>query len=311
MGSWMIEWYCTRRIGMKKTLKLTVLASLLLTLFGCSSPVPAKEVKEASVLYDNVQITYPEGSDYTYENVSADWFSFFSKEKGTEININRTLKDDVLNADNFMKSSFPEDKLIEEDGVVYAEYQDGLLRVLENTYYLYVIYRLPFKAETTDEAKAEIDQIFKKMSIDPDALVDRPQLPDDGFMYEKMVIHTPASMAFEESTGEYDYGLMSLGKDMLLYINKSDKKDIAANGYDEESLAKEIYKDHEPKDLVNGFKYITYDTKSEAGNEYYNLYSLMYDDAFYYDVNILMRKNDQARLEETAVDILSKIMIIE
>ncbi len=37
----------------------------------------------------------------------------------------------------------------------------------------------------------------------------------------------------------------------------------------------------------------------------------MYDDAFYYDVNILMRKNDQARLEETAVDILSKIMIIE
>ena len=195
MGSWMIEWYCTRRIGMKKTFKLTVLASLLLTLFGCSSPVPAKEVKEASVLYDNVQITYPEGSDYTYENVSADWFSFFSKEKGTEININRTLKDDVLNADNFMKSSFPEDKLIEEDGVVYAEYQDGLLRVLENTYYLYVIYRLPFKAETTDEAKAEIDQIFKKMAIDPEALVDRPQLPDDGFMYEKMVIHTPASMA--------------------------------------------------------------------------------------------------------------------
>lgn len=311
MGSWMIEWYCTRRIGMKKTLKLTVLASLLLTLFGCSSPVPAKEVKEASVLYDNVQITYPEGSDYTYENVSADWFSFFSKEKGTEININRTLKDDVLNADNFMKSSFPEDKLIEEDGVVYAEYQDGLLRVLENTYYLYVIYRLPFKAETTDEAKAEIDQIFKKMAIDPDALVDKPQLPDDGFMYEKMVIHTPASMAFKESTGEYDYGLMSLGKDMLIYINKSDKKDIAANGYDEESLAKEIYKDHEPKDLVNGFKYITYDTKSEAGNEYYNLYSLMYDDAFYYDVSILMRKNDQARLEETAVDILSKIIIVE
>ena len=296
---------------MKKTLKLLVLASLLLTLFGCSSPAPAKEVKEASVLYDNVQITYPEESDYTYENVSADWFSFFSKEKGTEININRTLKDDGLNADNFMKSSFPEDKLIEEDGVVYAEYQDGLLRVLENTYYLYVIYRLPFKAETTDEAKAEIDQIFKKMAIDPEALVDRPQLPDDGFMYEKMVIHTPASMAFEESTGEYAYGLMSLGKDMLIYINKSDKKDIAANGYDEESLAKEIYKDHEPKDLVNGFKYITYDTKSEAGNEYYNLYSLMYDDAFYYDVSILIRKNDQARLEETAVDILSKIMIIE
>lgn len=308
----MIEWYCTRRIGMKKTLKLLVLASLLLTLFGCSSPAPAKEVKEASVLYDNVQITYPEESDYTYENVSADWFSFFSKEKGTEININRALKDDGLNADDFMKSSFPEDKLIEEDGVVYAEYQDGLLRVLENTYYLYVIYRLPFKAETTDEAKTEIDQIFKKMSIDPDALVDKPQLPDDGFMYEKMVIHTPASMAFKESTGEYDYGLISLAQDMLIYINKTDKKDYSDRGYDEESLQNEIYKNYEQtEELTNGFRYVTYDSKSEAGNEYYNLYSLMYDDAFYYDVSILMRKNDQARLEETAVDILSKIMIIE
>ncbi len=290
---------------MKKNILLTLICLLAVSLFGCSSGNDKKEVQYTSTLFDNVKITYPEGSDYQGVLDGDKYYSFLSKEKGTEISFSREVLDaQSPKADELLKGSVGSAVKETEDGVLYGEVNGGLVRILDSSYYRYVIYRIPPKEGVSEQALAEMDEIFFKIALDPQVVVQMPVLPDDSFRYLNMVISTPGRQAFVETAGDFAYGVMSQEGKIMIYINSVAKAEIS---YTEDALRDLVYTDKEVGKLDNGFEYYVTDFSSESGMEFTNYYSLMYDDENFYDVYGLIYTRDKALYEDTVIEILSKI----
>ncbi|MCR4633509.1 MAG: hypothetical protein K5648_05225 [Erysipelotrichaceae bacterium] len=290
---------------MKKKILLTLICLLAVSLFGCSSGNDKKEVQYTSTLFDNVKITYPEGSDYEGIPDGDTYYSFLSKEKGTEISFSREVLDaQTPDADDLLKGSVGSAVRETEDGILYGEVNGGLVRILDSSYYRYVIYRIPPKESVSEEALAEMDEIFFKIALDPQVVVQMPVLPDDTFRYLNMTVSTPGRQAFAETAGDFDFGVMSEDGKIMIYTNSIAKADT---GYSEEAMRDLVYADKEVRKLDNGFEYYTADFTSEAGTEFTHYYSLMQDDGNFYDVYGLIYTRDKSLYEDTVIGILSKI----
>ena len=290
---------------MKKKILLILICLLAVSLFGCSSGNDKKEVQYTSTLFDNVKITYPEGSDYEGVPDGDNYYSFLSKEKGTEISFSREVLDaKTPEAGEFLKATLGSAVKETEDGILYGEVNGGLVRVLDSSYYRYVIYRIPPKEGVSEEALAEMDEIFFKIAIDPQVVVQMPVLPDDTFRYLNMVISTPGRQAFAETAGDFNFGVMSDEGKIMIYTDSVAKTEI---GYSEDALRDLVYADKEVGKLDNGFEYYSSDFSSESGTEFTSYYSLMYDDENFYDVYGLIYTGDKALYEDDVIGILSKI----
>ncbi|MCR4855274.1 MAG: hypothetical protein K5908_03810 [Erysipelotrichaceae bacterium] len=281
---------------------------IVLSMFGCSSETAKK--KSESVLYDNLLIEYPSEVGYQSEEVDADWFSLYNDEKQVEVSITRSQKDgNTLSGEEYLKKLISAEEIKDDAQVLYAQGDSGtLIRIVDNAYYYYQVAGRFYADDVSEELMQEVKDIVLGITIDPKAIVEMPEVKDDVFRYRNMVITTPGDLRFEEYPyEEYEYGVVDAASKILIFTNSIDHQSIVESGYDDASLHEFVFKDVEDvKILKNGFSYYTYESTGENGSEFSNIYALIFDDQFYYDVYVVLDRGDTVSRDE-ALKILGDI----
>ena len=294
---------------MKKLLTILTL-TILLFLCGCSSSAPAPAKATKTYLIDNLMITYPDEEAYTARQNNEFMHSIFNTAKGTNVSIDRYEMTENFDPVEELKSLVSKDLIKEENGITYGVPADNVfLRFINNDYYYYLLVGSINGVEATDELLEEVKGIVLSAAIDSSIAVEEPVKTNDVFQFKSLQIETPAELSFSESTGDFNYGIISKDSSQLLFINFSDNATLASAGYDAESIEASVYEGRETQDLGNGFKYVEYSFTTESGTEYNALYSLMHDADGIYDVYITMRMADKEKVRDSALSILKGIKV--
>ena len=133
----------------------------------------------------------------------------------------------------------------------------------------------------------------------------------DLYETELLKVYVPKELGCYNAPRD-EYEMFLDGSNVAVFIQAGLKESILGDSYTEEDLYNSIFSQEADSKtegtLSDGTRYMTY-TSSVDGEEYYYVYSLLKSDMHYFDVNIACFASDKDKLNDSMMDILSKIRL--